>query len=126
MPEIPIFNKADTSLSILNDKFPDELYLAINQNDELSIITGCSHRGITNIVNSAAIHFNLPVNLILGGLHTKDCKTSQFETIINYFNHNLPKSIGVCHCTGIERYSDLLQRCKTKVFYNYTGNVIEI
>lgn len=126
MPDIPILYKTDTSFDSFDEEFLDELYLAIKFNEELSIITGCSHRGITNIVESASEHYNLPVNMVLGGFHTKNCSLSQFETIIDYFSKNTPKSIGVCHCTGIERYSDILHNCNTKVFYNNTGCVVEI
>ncbi|OFY44228.1 MAG: hypothetical protein A2X18_01045 [Bacteroidetes bacterium GWF2_40_14] len=126
IPDIPILNKTDTSFGTFNDEFPDELYLAVILNGELSVITGCSHRGITNIIESAVNHFNLPVNLVLGGFHTMNHTPGQFETVLDYFRQNAPKSIGACHCTGIERYADLLHKCNTKVFYNSTGSIVEI
>jgi len=126
MPDITVFNKTDTSFSNFNEEFLDELYLALTFHGYLSIITGCSHRGITNIVESAIEYFKLPLKMVLGGFHTKDSNESQFETILDYFRNNLPKSIGVCHCTGIERYSDILHSCNTHVFYNMTGCFTEI
>lgn len=126
MPDIPSLNKSDNSFNNFTDEFPDELYLAITLKGELSIITGCSHKGITNIIQSAVNHFNLPVNLVLGGFHTMNYTSSQFETVSDYFRQNVPKSIGVCHCTGIERYAGLSNKCDTNVFYNSTGSVVEI
>ncbi|MFA5848278.1 MAG: MBL fold metallo-hydrolase [Bacteroidales bacterium] len=126
IPDIPILNNKDNSFGIFKDEFPDELYMAIILRGELSIITGCSHRGITNIIGSAVNHFNLPVNLVLGGFHTMNHTPAQFETVLDYFRNNVPKSIGACHCTGIEKYAIISNKCDTNVFYNSTGSVIEI
>jgi len=135
MPNIPITEIHDTSFKKFqikkdngfeNDDFQDELFLSITRNNELSIISSCSHRGITNIVNTAIKQFNLPVNLILGGFHIKDSGANQYIAITNCLEQISPKSIGVCHCTGIEKYADLLYQCNHKVFYNFTGNEIKI
>ena len=53
VPDIPILDSDDTQFRNFNEEFLDELYLAITLDGELSIITGCSHRGITNIMKSA-------------------------------------------------------------------------
>ncbi len=133
--DIPIINKDDTNFvpfkikgqnGFENDEFSDELFLALQHKDELSIITSCSHRGITNIVHATINNFNLPVNFIIGGFHIKDCGKTQYESIVNYLKEIKPKSIGVCHCTGVERYADIRNECKAHVFYNYTGSIIEV
>lgn len=33
----------------------------------------------------------------------------------------LPKRLGVCHCTGIDKYALFRQQFNDRVFYNYTG-----
>lgn len=135
IPDIPVVNEVDTNFSrfkirkpegFKNDEFKDELFLAITVNNELSIISSCSHRGITNIVAAAIKHFNLPVNLILGGFHIRNCSSSQYVIITDYLEQISPKSIGVCHCTGIDKYADLKYSLNAEVFYNYTGNLLEI
>jgi 7,8-dihydropterin-6-yl-methyl-4-(beta-D-ribofuranosyl)aminobenzene 5'-phosphate synthase len=126
MPDIPIINKNDTRFGNSKDEFIDELYLAIIHNGELSIVSGCSHRGITNILNAATAKFNLPVNLVLGGFHTKDCNEENFKIVLEYFQDNMPKSLGVCHCTGIDKYAALKQNLNTRVYYNYTGTITEL
>ncbi len=135
MPDIPIVDSNDKHFhhfkikkpsGFEEDEFQDELYLAIIQDDKLSIISSCSHRGITNIVKAAIEHFNLPVNMILGGFHIKDCSCYQYITITNYFEQISPKSLGVCHCTGVEKYADLVSQCYARVFYNHTGNEISL
>ncbi|MDP4210051.1 MAG: MBL fold metallo-hydrolase [Bacteroidota bacterium] len=135
MPEIPLLFPDDHSISKLKvdkgngieiDDFTDELFIAITHNEKLSIISSCSHRGISNITEAARKAFNLPVNLILGGFHIKDCKAEQYTTIINYLNHTAPEQVGVCHCTGVEKYASLKSDCHSRLFYNFTGNVITL
>jgi len=135
MPEIPLKNPRDTHFKNLNinvkgkleeDNFEDELFLALIHHNELSVISSCSHRGITNILEEAVSRFKLPVNLVLGGFHLKDSRPGQVDEICKYFENLNPKSIGVCHCTGVEKYAALLQVLRSKVFYNSTGNELEI
>jgi 7,8-dihydropterin-6-yl-methyl-4-(beta-D-ribofuranosyl)aminobenzene 5'-phosphate synthase len=135
MPNIIIHNPLDTHFKGMNkkvgnkfvpDEFDDELFLAIKQNEQINIVTACSHRGITNICTTATEQFKLPVGLVLGGFHTKNCTPEQYEMLIDYFRQLKPKSIGVCHCTGIDKYADLRNECEAHLFYNYTGNEINI
>lgn len=135
MPNIPIVDEIDTHFEhfkvridnrFADDEFTDELYLAITANGNLSVISSCSHRGITNILNAAISHFKLPVHLILGGFHIKDCTTYQYVTITNFLSKISPKLLGVCHCTGVDKFAELQSQCDSKVFYNHTANEILI
>jgi len=135
MPTITIHNSVDTHYDGLfckekdelkQDEFNDELFLVIKQDESISIVTACSHRGITNICATASNYFNVSVDLILGGFHMKDCNAEQYVHIIDYFRQIKPQSIGVCHCTGVERYAEMSRYCEARVFYNYTGNIVTI
>jgi 7,8-dihydropterin-6-yl-methyl-4-(beta-D-ribofuranosyl)aminobenzene 5'-phosphate synthase len=135
MPDIAIYNSDDTHFKGFNkkvdkkltpDEFDDELFLAIKQYEKINIVTACSHRGITNICTTASEHFKLPVGLILGGFHLKDCTTIQYVQITHFFRILKPESIGVCHCTGIQRYAQMYNQCEAHLFYNFTGNEINI
>jgi 7,8-dihydropterin-6-yl-methyl-4-(beta-D-ribofuranosyl)aminobenzene 5'-phosphate synthase len=135
MPNINIFNSGDTHFRGLNtkvnnefvpDEFNDELFIVIKQQEQINIITACSHRGITNICTTATERFKLPVGLILGGFHLKDCSTEQYVNITHYFRMLQPRSIGACHCTGLDKFAEMRSCCETNVFYNYTGNTVII
>jgi 7,8-dihydropterin-6-yl-methyl-4-(beta-D-ribofuranosyl)aminobenzene 5'-phosphate synthase len=135
IPEIEISNPKDTHFKGLykkingtwvEDTFTDELFLTIKQADSLHIITACSHRGITNICKTAEKKFNLPIRSIIGGFHLKDCYVEQYiELSWNLRQLNLD-SLGVCHCTGIDKFAEMRSEFDTHVFYNYTGNKITI
>jgi 7,8-dihydropterin-6-yl-methyl-4-(beta-D-ribofuranosyl)aminobenzene 5'-phosphate synthase len=135
MPDIPICDPVDTHFEGLfrksgndffSDEFEDELFLVLKKDERINIITACSHRGITNICSNATEYFKLPVNLILGGFHTKNCTSAQYLQIIKYFRDLGPRSIGVSHCTGIEKYADLNNDLDSDVFYNHTGNIVNL
>lgn len=135
MPDILIHNPVDTHFrgltikqnnEFITNEFTDELFLVIKQNEQINIITACSHRGITNICKTATDYFKLPVNLILGGFHMKECTPTQYVEITNYFRMLNPISVGVCHCTGIDKYAEMRNDCDTNVFYNFTGSECNI
>ncbi len=135
IPDIPIEDPLDTSFTSFNirnntgfiqDEFHDELFLVITRNEKLSILSSCSHRGISNISRSAINYFNLKVHLILGGFHLKNSGDDQYKAVSNYFKQINPDTIGTCHCTGIDKYEKLKSDLKTKLFNNMTGNYIHI
>lgn len=135
MPDITIYHSTATHFKGFNikvnnefvpDEFNDELFLAIKENEQINIVTACSHKGITNICTTAAERFELPVGLILGGFHMNNCTAEQYMQITSNFRQIQPQSIGVCHCTGVDKYSELLRDCEAHLFYNFTGNEINL
>ena len=111
---------------IVADNFDDELFLAFANNKKLTVISSCSHNGISNIAKTADKHFSLPVKAIIGGFHLKNSKDEELNHLIEYFNKQETERLGICHCTGIENYLVLKQHSSADTFYNYTGNKITI
>ncbi|MBN1144840.1 MAG: MBL fold metallo-hydrolase [Bacteroidales bacterium] len=135
MPDIPVRFPEDTHCrnfqvkindKLVDDSFEDELYLAITQNRQLSVISSCSHRGIINIMVAARAHFPMPVDTILGGFHIRASLDNQLETLVKYFIEISPEAIGVCHCSGVEKFAWLQRHLGNKVFYNHTGKAVEV
>jgi len=108
------------------DTVEEEQFLLIQKNDELSVLTACSHRGIKNILNAAQRISALPFDLILGGLHLIDSSFEEFQEIEKYFASISPKRLGLSHCTGIDAFSFLRSRFGERIFYNQTGSQVEI
>jgi len=135
MPNINIFNSTDTHFNgmnkkinnqLISDEFDDELFMVIKQNERINIVTACSHRGITNICSTANQYFRLPIGLILGGFHMKNCTSEQYVQIMHFFRILKPISIGVCHCTGIEKFAEMYHDSESHLFYNHLGNEVII
>ncbi|MBN2547095.1 MAG: MBL fold metallo-hydrolase [Spirochaetes bacterium] len=133
--KINIYNDLDTHFknmmikkddNFIPDEFEDEQFLLIKKEDRLIIISGCSHRGITNIIKTAIDQFDLPVELVIGGFHLKGEDDEKVIKIIDEMNNFNIKEIAVSHCTGVEKYVLLNKYFKGKSFYNFTGNTIDI
>lgn len=129
-PDTTIYNQADTHYEgfeikeqdeMIPDEFEDELFLAIKHDNMLNILSSCSHRGIINMLETAVRYFKLPVNMVIGGFHTKEASLDSIHRIYQYFNKHKVKQVGVCHCTGINNYVILKKNFKRNVFYNCTG-----
>ncbi|RPH31300.1 MAG: MBL fold metallo-hydrolase [Bacteroidales bacterium] len=92
-----------------DDFIPDDSALAIIQNNELIVVTGCSHSGICNIVKYAQKVSGInKVKAIIGGFHLKK-DDLQTKKTVEYL-----KQIGVdklypSHCTELPALA---------VFYN--------
>ena len=85
-----------------NDDFvPDDSALAIIQNNELIIITGCSHSGICNITEYARKICGIDkVKIIMGGFHLKE-EGFQMQKTIEYLKELNVERILPSHCTEL-------------------------
>ena len=54
---------------IIQDEFLDELFIAFKSDTGISILSSCSHNGITNMTETAKKYFNYPIINIIGGFH---------------------------------------------------------
>ena len=112
---------------IVLDTFEDELALVLTDAKTISVLSSCSHRGITNILRSAFEAFpEKNLNVLIGGFHIHNAGEDKFNQISTYLGRKLPRRLGICHCTGIDNYARFHQEFSIRVFYNYTGWVEEI
>lgn len=136
LPQIKITDKSETHFDhfytvkdgdIVPDTFEDELALVLTDAKTISVLSSCSHRGITNVLRSAFETFpEKNLNVLIGGFHIHNAGEDKFNQISIYLGRKLPKRLGICHCTGIDNYARFHQEFSTRVFYNYTGWVEEI
>jgi len=135
VPHIPVRYENDTSFRYFytdkgagmeTDHFDDELFLAIVNDNKLSVLSSCSHRGISNIVEEARQLFQHPVHLVTGGFHLMNAQQEQYLAVMDYFRALKPENIGICHCTGIENFPRIAKEAVGRVFYNFTGHIEKI
>jgi 7,8-dihydropterin-6-yl-methyl-4-(beta-D-ribofuranosyl)aminobenzene 5'-phosphate synthase len=121
----------------VTDEFSDELFLTIEKDEKLNIITGCSHNGIINIIKSAINNSDLyDINLVLGGTHLSNVKIKDIESkkindkkierTIEELKKIKINNIYTGHCTGIDGFIKLKNELKSNVSYSYTGVKISI
>ena len=135
-PQIHIYNEIDTHFTDLRikvkdelmlDEMMDEIFIVLKHKNKFSILTACSHRGITNICKTAIDYFNMPVNAVIGGFHLKNSTVEQYKFIVEYLNVKVtPSLVGVCHCTGIEKFELMKTDLNSYVFYNDTGKILDL
>lgn len=130
-PDVKVVDKYDTHFEhffteiegeVHSDTFEDETAVVLKGEKTFSLLSACSHRGITNIIRAVQAAFpGLGLNLLMGGFHIHNADIEKFNVISAFLGINLPKRLGVCHCTGIDKYALFRQQFNERVFYNYTG-----
>ena len=135
-PSIDIINQADTHFERfwvqqedgckIPDTFQDELAVVLVEPEGFSVLSACSHRGITNILRTVQAAFpESPCKLLLGGFHIHNAEKQKYQVIADYLQEYLPRQIGVCHCTGVDKYAFFYKDFGDSTFYNYTGKLIQ-
>lgn len=81
------------------DFIPDDSAIAIHTDDELVIVTGCSHSGICNIIEYAMKVTGLKkIKAVIGGFHLKS-DNQQTKKTIEYLKALRIDSVYPSHCT---------------------------
>lgn len=87
----------------LQDDFTDELTLVVRRDEGLVVLTGCSHRGILNIVDQVKTYCPAcPISAIVGGFHLRDGEESDKDIteVCSRLAQSLPDSrVFSGHCT---------------------------
>lgn len=101
------------------DDFLHEQYLLIEENGKKILISGCSHKGILNIVNW------FDADVIIGGFHFSklpiDNKLKEYAEYLNGFKTRFY----TCHCTGLEQY-EFMKKYMENLDYLSCGKRITI
>lgn len=135
-PDLPVLNEKDTHFEqfvvkrggeLIPDRFEDELALVLKGEECMVLLSACSHRGITNILHSVSSYFdNSRFKMLIGGFHIHNALSEKDEVIVDGLKESLPDELGVCHCTGVDKYAFFYSLWGNKVFYNHTGCIKEI
>jgi 7,8-dihydropterin-6-yl-methyl-4-(beta-D-ribofuranosyl)aminobenzene 5'-phosphate synthase len=118
----------------LIDNFNHELFMAVKNNNDITIFSGCGHSGINNIVNTAKMTFpNNKIKNIVGGFHFQAGKISSFtakskeiEDISRGIQSEGVKKVYTGHCTGRYGFEIMNSILKDSLELFYTGKKISI
>lgn len=101
IPRLTDFEAKSTPFADENgnpDFIPDDSALAVIQDCELVVITGCSHSGICNIIEQAKKVTGIDkVNAVVGGFHLKH-NDQQTQQTVQYLKNHKIKNIFPSHC----------------------------
>lgn len=103
----------------VDDPFLHEQYLLIEENDKKVLISGCSHKGILNIVKWFS------PDILVGGFHFSklplDNVLADYAQILDGYN----TKYYTCHCTGCEQF-DYMKQYMKNLNYLSCGQEIDI
>lgn len=109
--EIPRLNSFESQTTPFvdekgNDDFiPDDSALAVIDDDNLIVVSGCSHSGICNIVEYAKKVTGLDrIRVVMGGFHLA-LNNDQTKQTVNYFKNQKVKYLLPSHCTKLPALS---------------------
>lgn len=107
-----------------DDFVPDDSALVAILNNELVVITGCSHSGICNICEHAKIVTGISkIKVVIGGFHLMHQNRQTFETI-KYFKINQVEKLYPSHCTQLPALAAFynafeITQVKTGMFFEF-------
>lgn len=107
------------------DVFAHEHYLLACEGDVRLLVTGCSHKGIANIMHWAKAE---QVTHVIGGFHLMGVQPGDYAKLDALADELLgyDAMYYTGHCTGIEQYAYLKSRMGDRVSYMGTGQVLEL
>lgn len=112
---------------IKTDTFVHEQYLLINEMNKKTLISGCSHKGILNILNFTN---SKNIDTLIGGFHFKGIEIDNIgKNTLNIIADELKKyktQYYTCHCTGVCQYEYLKNIMENQIYYLSTGKCITI
>lgn len=111
-----------TDAGIVPDCFLHEQYLGIRDGSRKIVLSGCSHKGILNIMDW------LKPDVLVGGFHfMKQEITDAGNAVLDNAAAvlcNYPTDYYTCHCTGSTQYDYLKQRMGEKLHHVCAGQEI--
>ncbi|MEA5137368.1 MAG: MBL fold metallo-hydrolase [Candidatus Fimivivens sp.] len=83
------------------DDFPDEICLALAGEKGITVVVGCSHPGILNMVETVHNRLNAPIYGVLGGTHLVEADENRIQKTIAEMKSMGVKLMGLSHCSGM-------------------------
>ncbi|SHJ86531.1 7,8-dihydropterin-6-yl-methyl-4-(beta-D-ribofuranosyl)aminobenzene 5'-phosphate synthase [Hathewaya proteolytica DSM 3090] len=107
------------------DDFDEEVAVSIETDKGLVILSGCSHTGILNIVNTIQQRTGKKVYAVIGGFHLLDASDEKIQSTIDRFKELGVEKIGLSHCTGPKATKMFKEQMPNQTFVNETGSIYE-
>lgn len=117
---------------LLEDSFEHEIYMVIEEDENCVLFSGCSHKGIENIIDTLEEKHSLEFTHVFAGFHFShydsfDLKETDYLINLGQKFHKRENTMFYTgHCTGDDAYLELKQQMKTKLQQMNTGKVFEI
>lgn len=107
------------------DPFDDEIMIAVDTDEGIVALLGCSHPGMRNMLDAVKNRLGKPVRAVLGGTHLVEAAEPGLTGALEYLSQEKIEVVGVSHCTGPAAMKRL-GGSGTEYFHNRTGSSLII
>ena len=117
---------------IVIDDFNHEIYMVIKNEKNNVLFSGCSHKGIENIINEIEKQDKQSITHVLGGFHMSHydpqdlIQTTYLKNLGQRFYNKKTQTYYSCHCTGDNAFAALKPQMKEKLERIKTGSIINL
>lgn len=66
------------------------------------------------------------MRMLIGGFHIHNSPKEKCDVIVKGLKELFPEELGVCHCSGVDKYALFYSQWGDMVFYNHTGCVKDL
>ncbi len=101
------------------DPFLHEQYLLLEENGKKVLVSGCSHKGILDIVS------RFEPDVLIGGFHFSKIEDTKILDDAASFLNGFETQYYTCHCTGTRQFAYMKNRMRS-LHYLSCGQSIEV
>lgn len=104
------------------DALKDDLSLVLDTEKGLTVVLGCAHAGLINILTHVADKFpGRPFHMVIGGTHLGFADQRQFDATVAALDRFGVERLGASHCTGLLNCARLHQIYGDRFFFAAAG-----
>lgn len=117
--------------ALVPDRFLHEQSLIVREGDRLTLVSGCSHGGVLNLMDVAEELAGAPLTSVVAGFHLMDPSggTVEDEGLTRSLARELaarPARYLTCHCTGTDAFALLRDELGGRVSYLHVGSRVTL
>ncbi|PLX85545.1 MAG: MBL fold metallo-hydrolase [Desulfuromonas sp.] len=110
-----------------SDPIDDDLSLFVQTDRGLSVLLGCAHAGLINILDQAqALLSPDNIHCVAGGTHLMFADDARLRQTLHYLDRYQIDRFGAAHCTGLQQATRLAAHFQDRFFFAAAGTRITV
>lgn len=108
------------------DTFADEIALAVENDldDGVTLIVGCSHPGIINMLTTVQQRLKKRIAAVIGGTHLMEADDARIHATLHALKQMRVARLGLSHCSGASVIDHIKENPSIDGFYVASGDTI--